>query len=243
MHFYVLGIVLILGITTATNILAVEAPYPDGMRYHPNFIASAPDPMANTHLKTYMTAWVEALKNIRQFKDKDRANYFDWQPQVARDLWKTLIAPDDGAGADRRELLRLPSYPGWEAVAFSGNLLPCGYFARGANFSRHTDLPYTRPFEVIDPEPCSKSRPCTNLAKLVLYLGEFQGGEFLLYRRPTSAFLDEEEGPLATIAPESGSAILFDLRHPHASTALQSKRKLVLGLRVIYAHTQSMEEE
>ncbi len=183
-------------------------------RYHLDFMAKG---KPRAMVSEYIQKWLAAQPNY----PIKRVNRILKDKQMAQKLWDELIGDDPA----RKELLRLPTRPGWIPIGFGEDVSPCVYKFKGANFPAHLDH---------DGEGDDQKEVI--LAKLMLYPTEFQGGELTFYTRDASQtrWRIENSKLTHTINVKAGSAVLFDLWYPHGVLPIKSETKEGLGLRVIY---------
>lgn len=221
-----------------------QAPY----RYHPGFISAE----LCVDISDYITAW-----DRTQLRDTEgRVNSVTEDMEMASRMWRLLI----GSNETRRDMLRLPTRPGWRPVAFSHSIIPCVYRKAGAQFHIHRGNPHHHDpktlqhveatFETTVPgdgpvgtTPAPRRAHRVNWSKFLLYPIDFQGGDLVFYGRDPDAKprrLKSDPRPVFKethrVKPKAGSGLLFDLWYPHAGEKVVSKRKELLGLRVMYEY-------
>ncbi len=238
--FFVLLVVVV--VTTMTPAAALPMPAPENAdltqppyRYHPGFIPTE----LRAEISDYITAWDRAQRGDMN----GRVNSVIEDMEMASRMWNLLI----GSNETRRDMLRMPTRPGWRPVAFSHSIIPCVYRKSGAEVHIHRGNPHHH-----DPKTLAYMDATfettvpghrVNWSKFLLYPVEFQGGDLVFYSRdPNYKPRRQKSDPRPVfkethrIKASAGSGILFDLWYPHAGEKITSPRKELLGLRVMYEY-------
>jgi len=184
---------------------------------------------------------------LRRSTRDGRINYPLHDAPFATQLWDMLT--NYGNDTQVLEDLTLKTRPNWIPVGFHSYFVPVIYNNPGSRFKHHhgSKMYYDSNYGELGVD-----QPFANLAKIVLYLGEFQGGEFRLDNgvkyQGNQGCKNKTLQKMFSFTPVAGSGILLDLFYVHEALPVNSntiksegdefihKRytKFGLGVRIIY---------